>query len=245
MLEGNLKPKYDWNSFVGLTTDQIEEKAREILAEMTLEEKLKQMVGMYTQVQAFKFLPTASEGLSLFEATYNDWMRIYQAINKGSDNKRLGIPPIIFSDGPRGVVGPRMNVRKPTCFPVAIARAASFDTDLEERVGNAIGIEMRVHRNNFFGGVCINQLYHPRGGRAQESYGEETYLLGEMGSALVRGVQKHKIMACAKHYAVNNQETTRMMIDVTVDERTLREVFLPHFKPLKYILYCSNNVVCR
>ena len=230
MLVENIKPKYNWNSFAGLKTEQIEEKAKEILEEMTLEEKLKQMVGMYTQAQAFKLLPANSDGMKLFEATYDDWMAIYQTINKGSDNKRLGIPPIIFSDGPRGVVGPRMNIRKPTCFPVAIARAASFDTDLEERIGNAIGIEMRVHKNNFYGGVCINQLYHPRGGRAQESYGEDTYLLGEMGSVLVRGVQKHKIMACAKHYAVNNQETTRMEIDVVVDERTLREIFLPHFK---------------
>jgi beta-glucosidase len=230
VLGENSEPKYNWDSFVGLNTEQIEEKAKEILEEMTIEEKLKQMVGMYTQIQAFKLLPKNSEGMQLFEARYEDWMTIYQLINKGSDNKRLGIPPIIFSDGPRGVVGPRMNIRKPTCFPVAIARAATFDTELEERVGNAIGIELRVHKNNFYGGVCINQLYHPRGGRAQESYGEDTYLLGEMGSALVKGVQKHKIMACAKHYAVNNQESTRMMIDVTVDERTLREVFLPHFK---------------
>jgi beta-glucosidase len=230
MLVENSEPKYKWDSFVGLNTEQIEEKAKEILKEMTLEEKLKQMVGMYTQVQAFKLLPKNSGGMQLFEAGYENWMTIYQLINKGSDNKRLGIPPIIFSDGPRGVVGHRMNIRKPTCFPVAIARAATFDTELEERVGNAIGIELRVHKNNFYGGVCINQLYHPRGGRAQESYGEDTYLLGEMGSALVKGVQKHKIMACAKHYAVNNQETTRMEVDVTVDERTLREVFLPHFK---------------
>ena len=230
MLGENSEPKYNWDSFVGLNTEQIEEKAKEILEEMTIEEKLKQMVGMYTQIQAFKLLPKNIEGMQLFEAEFEDWMTIYQVINKGSDNKRLGIPPIIFSDGPRGVVGLRMNIRKPTCFPVAIARAASFDIDLEERVGNVIGIELRVHKNNFYGGVCINQLYHPRGGRAQNSYGEDTYLLGEMGSALVRGIQKHKIMACAKHYAVNNQETTRMMLDVTVDERTLREVFLPHFK---------------
>ncbi len=214
-----LKPKYDWSSFIDLTLDLVEEKAREILAEMTLEEKLKQMVGLYTRGQAMKSMMKKSDG-----------SRLYNMINKGSGNARLGIPRIIFSDGPKGVVGPKKDIRKPTCFPVAIARAASFDLDLEERVGNAIGIEMRVHENNFFGGVCINQMYHPRGGRSQESYGEDTYLLGEMGSALVRGIQNHKIMACAKHYAVNNQETTRIKIDVTVDERTLREVFLPHFK---------------
>jgi len=135
---------------------QIEEKAKELLGEMTLEEKLKQMVGMYTQIQALKLIPKNIEGMQLFETEYEDWMTIYQVINKGSDNKRLGIPPIIFSDGPRGVVGLRMNIRKPTCFPVAIARAASFDIDLEERVGNVIGIELRVHKNNFYGGVQLN-----------------------------------------------------------------------------------------
>lgn len=219
VLEKKIKQKFDWTSFVGLNSSQIEIKAREILAEMTLEEKLKQMVGKYTRLQAF---------LSLFKKSNRS--KIYAAINRGSENKRLRIPPITFSDGPRGVVGFLKNIRKPTCFPVAIARAASFDIELEERIGNAIGIEMRIHNNNFFGGVCINQMYYPRGGRSQESYGEDTCLLGEMGSALIKGVQKHRIMACAKHYAVNNQETTRMKIDVTVDERTLREVFLPHFK---------------
>ncbi len=209
----------DWNSLEGMSQDKIEDVARNILAEMSLEEKLKQMVGMYTRVQAIASVAKKSEG-----------SRFYGLINKASGNKRLGIPPMIFSDGPRGVVGPKKGVKKPTCFPVAIARAASFDVNLEERVGNAIGTEMRVHGNDWFGGVCINQMYHPRGGRSQESYGEDTYILGEMGSALVRGVQKHKIIACSKHYAVNNQETTRMKVDVTVDERTLREVFLPHFK---------------
>jgi len=228
-MDDKTRPKYNWNSFADFTKDQIEEKAREILQEMSLEEKLKQMVGMYSFAEISK-LNALEMAENLGEISYDDLMRLYKLVNRGSDNKRLGIPPIIFSDGPRGVLHSIQGIRKTTCFPVAIARAASFDTDLEEKVGNVIGIEMRVHKNNFFGGVCINQMYHPRGGRSQESYGEDTFLLGEMGSALLRGVQKHKIMACAKHYAVNNQETTRNKININLDERTLREVFLPHFK---------------
>ena len=73
-------------------------------------------------------------------------------------------------------------------------------------------------------------MMHPAGGRAQESYGEDPFLVGEMGAQLVRGVQEHNVMACAKHYAVNNMENRRFYVDVDCSERTLREVYLPHFK---------------
>ena len=71
---------------------------------------------------------------------------------------------------------------------------------------------------------------HPAGDRAQESYGEDPYLVGEMREQLVKGVQKHNVMACAKHYAVTNMENRRFYVDVDCSERTLREVYLPHFK---------------
>ena len=130
-----------------------------------------------------------------------------------------------FFDGPRGLVS-----GEATCFPVAMARAASFDTDLEFRVGEAIGKEIRANDGNYFGGVCINLLRHPAGGRAQEGYGEDSYMLGQMGKSLMSGVQKHNVMACIKHYAVNNQENMRFKINVEADERVLREVYLAHFK---------------
>jgi beta-glucosidase len=142
----------------------------------------------------------------------------------GGSCARLGVPGIKFSDGPRGaVIGPA------TCFPVSMARGASFDVELEERIGEAIGAELRVKGANFFGGVCINLLRHPAWGRAQETYGEDPVLLGEMGAALTRGAQRH-VMACAKHYALNSMENTRFSVDVTVDDRVLHEVYLPHFK---------------
>ena len=140
-------------------------------------------------------------------------------------NRKIGLSPIKFTDGPRGVV-----MGKSTAFPVSMARAASFDRSLEERIGNAIGIEARAGKANYFGGVCINLLMHPAGGRAQESYGEDPFLVGEMGASLVKGVQKHNVMACAKHYAVNNMENKRFSVNVNCSERTLREVYLPHFK---------------
>ncbi len=137
---------------------------------------------------------------------------------------RLGIPGVRFADGPRGAV-----IGHSTAFPVPMARGATWDPDLEERVGEAIGAEIRAQGGNFFGGVCINLLRHPAWGRAQETYGEEPLLLGAMGVALARGAQRH-VMACVKHFAANSMENARFTVDVQVDEATLHEVFLPHFR---------------
>ncbi len=198
----------NWDELKGLSDDQIEEKAKKILSIMTLEEKLYQMAGDWT----------LAEGGPKMQKRYNA-----EPIPAGED-KKLGIPGVLFSDGPRGVV-----IGSSTCFPVSMARGASWDLELEEKIGDVIGIEAKVHGANYFGGVCINLLRHPAWGRAQETYGEDTYHLGAFGVALLKGVQKH-IMACAKHYACNSIENTRFEVDVSIDERTLREVYLPHFK---------------
>jgi beta-glucosidase len=118
---------------------------------------------------------------------------------------------------------------KGTAFPVSMARGATWDVELEERVGQAIGREIRAQGGNFFGGVCINLPRHPAWGRAQETYGDDPYHLGELGAALVRGSQ-HYVMACAKHYALNSMENARFKVDVQCDEATLHDVYLPHFK---------------
>ncbi|MCU0277639.1 MAG: hypothetical protein MUE31_01970, partial [Candidatus Nanopelagicales bacterium] len=102
----------------------------------------------------------------------------------------LGIPGIRFTDGPRGVV-----MGSSTAFPAAIARAASFDIDLEQRIGDAIGAEARAQGANLFAGICVNLAPAPGWGRSQESYGEDPVLLGEMGSALAEGVRPW-VMSC-------------------------------------------------
>ncbi len=139
-------------------------------------------------------------------------------------NERLGIPGFAFTDGPRGVV-----IGNATCFPVAMARAASFDLELEEAVGDVIGLEARAAGATYFAGVCVNLLRHPAWGRAQETYGEDPYQLGEFGAALTRGVQRH-VLACVKHFACNSMENARFTVDVTADDRALHEVYLPHFR---------------
>ena len=138
--------------------------------------------------------------------------------------ERLGIPGLNFADGPRGcVLGPS------TTFPVSMARGASFDPELEERIGGAIGAELRASGATFTGAVCMNLLRHPAWGRSQETYGEDPCHVGEMASALTRGLQRH-VMACMKHFACNSMENARFKVDVVADERALHEVYLPHFK---------------
>lgn len=177
-------------------------------------------------------LLTVPEKLALLDGDKEFWRGMLDFYVDGYNTEpliagqveRLGIPGIRFADGPRGCV-----VGHGTAFPVAMARGASWDPDLERRVGQAIGAEARSQGANFFAGVCINLLRHPAWGRAQETYGEDPVLLGAMGEALVRGAQEH-VMACVKHFALNSMENARFSVDVTVAPDALREVYLPHFR---------------
>jgi beta-glucosidase len=193
---------------------EVEGYARRILAEMTLGQKVLQMSGDSSPWDLAR-LVTIEMG------KYND-----RAIPAGRDT-RLAIPPIGFSDGPRGVV-----MGHSTAFPVAMARGASWDRDLQRRFGDVVGKEIRAQGGTLWGGACVNLLRHPSWGRAQETLGEDPYLLGELSVPSVEAVQAHNVMGCAKHYALNSIEETRTEVDVRVDERTLREVYLPHFKRL-------------
>ena len=150
---------------------------------------------------------------------------IFDRTRPAAATSAWGCPRCGSADGPRGVAS-----NHSTSFPVAIARGASWDVDLEERVGDAIGIELRALGANFYGAPCINLLRHPAWGRAQETYGEDPYHLGEMGAALVRGVQRHNVIATAKHFAANSIENSRFKVDVQMDENVLRAVYLPHFR---------------
>ena len=189
--------------------EKITAEAERLLSQMNLKEKVMFLSGDWKMLR----------DSIVYKRTYNP----VPITSHGC--KRLKVQPIKFTDGPRGVV-----MGNSTCFPVSMARAASFDVELEREIGEAVGKEARAQGANYFAGVCVNLLMHPAGGRAQESYGEDPFLVGEMGAQLVRGVQKHNVMACAKHYAVNNMENRRFYVDVNCSERTLREVYLPHFK---------------
>jgi beta-glucosidase len=139
-------------------------------------------------------------------------------------DESLGIAPWRMVDGPRGA---RAGIA--TAFPVAIARAASFDVDLERRVGLAIGLEVAAKGGNVLLAPTINLLRHPGWGRAQETYSEDSHHTGAMGTAFISGAQNH-VLASPKHFALNNLDNTRFEMSADVDPRSLREVYLRHFE---------------
>ncbi|MEW9550535.1 beta-glucosidase [Nonomuraea sp. NPDC050783] len=177
-------------------------------------------------------LLTEDERLGLLDGDLPFWEGMTEMTTEGYNHRpyphgavdRLGIPGIRFVDGPRGCVA-----GNGTAFPVSMARGATWDLDLEERVGDVIGREIRAQGGNFFGGVCVNLPRHPAWGRIQETYGDEPYHLGEFGAALTRGAQRH-VMACVKHFALNSMENARFSVDVRVSEDVLHDIYLPHFK---------------
>ncbi|MCF8258429.1 MAG: glycoside hydrolase family 3 C-terminal domain-containing protein, partial [Flavobacteriales bacterium] len=183
--------------------------ARAILAQMSVRQKVHELHGR----GVVKF------GLSILVR------KKVRSVKAGGDRK-LGIPPTIFLDGPRGV----SLYKGTTAFPVTMARGASWDPALEQRVGTAIATEILALGANYSGAVCMNLLRHPRWGRSQETYGEDPHHVGQMAVALTLGIQALGVQACAKHFAVNSMENNRFGGDFIVDERTLHEVYLPHFK---------------
>ena len=190
-------------------TPELEARARQLRDQLTLDEKVRLLsgnIGFYPLVLG----------------------RRDKDPNKGrpsaADVPRLGLKGISYTDGPRGVV-----IKGTTCFPVAMARAATSSPELEERVGEAIGREARALGFNWVLSPCVNLLRHPAWGRAQETYGEHPGLLGEMGAALTRGIQKHAL-SCVKHFICNSIEDSRMKVDVRVSEETLDDVYLPAFE---------------
>ena len=194
---------------VNMMNDSTEARAKEILGQMTLKQKVYEMHGH----------GLARFGLSIL------FSKKVKPVHAGG-NKKFDLPSTIFLDGPRGV----SFYKGTTAFPTTMARGASWDVDLERRIGEAMAKEVRALGANYSGAVCMNLLRHPAWGRSQETYGEDPHHLGEMASALVAGIQSHNVQACVKHFAANSMENNRFGGSINMDERTLRDVYLPHFK---------------
>jgi beta-glucosidase len=146
----------------------------------------------------------------------------------GFDTKaipRLGIPTLRMTDGPLGV-----RTGRATAFPASIALAASWDTALVRRVGEALGREAKAKDKNVLLAPCVNIHRVPHGGRNFESFGEDPFMAARMAVAYIRGVQSEGVAATVKHFAVNNQELERETVDARVSERALREIYLPAFE---------------
>lgn len=142
--------------------------------------------------------------------------------------ERLGIPEWCLSDGPVGARGRAMGPGLVIPGPSAIA--ATWDPALVEEIGVALGVEGNDRRIDVLLAPTVNLHRSPRGGRHFESYSEDPELSSRIAVAYITGVQSQGIGACAKHFVANDQEFERFTIDVDVDERSLREIYLPPFE---------------
>ena len=212
-------------------------RALELLSQMTLEQKVNQMSGGPKQ-----------------ESVISMMTQIYDA--------ELNIPSMIFTDGTRGTksMTNNMDYAYTTVFPVASLRAASFDRDSESIVGEISALETRSLGNYVLCAPNLNQTVNPRYGRSQESYGEDSYLIGEMGSSHINGTKysgaadedndgkpdvdengtviyydaegrrSYAVQSVISEFALSGNESARYQLNALADERTLREVFLAQFK---------------
>ena len=152
--------------------------------------------------------------------------------------KRLNIPAMFMSDGPVGLrkqagAGDHLglNASVPaTCFPTAATMANSWDVDLGEALGMALGEEAAANDVHVVLGPGLNIKRSPLCGRNFEYFSEDPYLSGKMAAAYIKGIQANGVAACPKHFAVNSQELRRMSMDSVVDERTMREIYLTGFE---------------
>ncbi len=142
--------------------------------------------------------------------------------------ERLGVPPVRVTDGPTGVRSNEGAVA--TVFPVGVAQASTWNPDLIREVAAAIAREALALDNRVVLAPTINIVRTPVWGRNFETYSEDPFLAGALGTAFVEGLQGEGVGASLKHYAVNNQEANRMTVNAIVDERTLREIYLAAFE---------------
>jgi len=146
--------------------------------------------------------------------------------------ERLGIPALKVSDGPNGVRGEQKDTKSQTSasFPIGSAMGATWNPELVAEIGTALGEETKMKGAHVLLGPTLNVHRHPLAGRNFECFSEDPYLSARMAVAYVKGLQGKGVGACIKHFVANDQEFERFSISTEVDERTLREIYLPAFK---------------
>ena len=170
--------------------------------------------------------------------------------------ERLGIPSIMMVDGPHGLriqlqnadLSDTQNSLPATCFPTAVNMASTWDRNLIEEIGRAIGEECQVEGVSILLGPGVNIKRSPLCGRNFEYYSEDPYLSSQMAASHIKGVQSQGVGTSLKHFCANNQEHRRLTVDVKVDERTLREIYLASFEDAvkqskPWTIMCSYNRV--
>ncbi|MGN0065169.1 MAG: glycoside hydrolase family 3 C-terminal domain-containing protein [Nocardioides sp.] len=167
-----------------------------------------------------------------------DKVRLLSGRNFWSTRAVPGVASVMLTDGPHGLrkqagSGDHLGLAESvpaTCFPPAAGLGATWDLELLEEIGEALGREAAAEQVGVLLGPGLNIKRHPAGGRNFEYFSEDPLLSGKTAAAMVRGIQSQGVGACLKHFAANNQEFNRMRVDTVVDERTLREVYLAGFE---------------
>ena len=202
----------------------LQQKARALVAQMTLEEKASLCSGKnFWESKAVERL-----GVSSFMLTDGPHGLRKQA----GEADHLGLNQSVPA----------------TCFPPAAASSCCFDPELMERMGQAMGDECRAEKVGVILGPALNIKRSPLCGRNFEYFSEDPLLSGEIAAGLVRGIQSRNVGACLKHYLANNQERARVSSSSVIDERALREIYLAGFetavkKAQPWTMMCSYNMI--
>ena len=166
------------------------------------------------------------------DLTLREKISLMSGFNSWYTNKidRLDIPSIKMSDGPNGVRGDSTSGKSSACFPCAISIGSTWDIDLINQLGVALGEEAKVKDVDVLLGPTINIHRHPLGGRHFESFSEDPFLTGKIATEYVKGVQSQNVAACLKHFIGNDTEYERHLVSSNIDEKTLREIYLLPFE---------------
>ena len=196
---------------------------KEVIAAMTLEEKAMLLVGADSRKTQTKM----ADGTAIGQTE----IKVPGAAGNTVTIPRLGIPSMVFADGPAGLRiaatrnGDSTNTFYATGFPVGSLLASTWNTDLVTAVGKAMGNEVKEYGVDILLAPGINIHRNPLNGRNFEYYSEDPLVAGKMAAAMINGIQSNGVGTSVKHFIANNQETSRGSVNVIVTERALREIY--------------------
>lgn len=220
--DGTLQPYED-------TRLSTEERVNDLLSRLSNEEKISLLIG--TGMESIGNNNLESIGPVVGESDYS----IPGAAGTTTPLRKFGIPAIVMTDGPAGVrIKPIRkndeNTYYATGFPVGVALSSTWNTELVEEVGKAIGNEALEYGSDIQLAPALNIMRNPLCGRNYEYYSEDPLISGKIASAMTKGIQSQNVGVSLKHYVANNNETNRMIINVKASPRTMREIYLRGFE---------------